>query len=414
MTSLLFAVGCDDGGGDRMDSMADDSAGGSGDDSSSASGNDSGGSSNDSDDGDGNDSGGDPGTDDDPAEPLTNEQVRFYLAKLAPFIAGRSLSFEETELIEAEGEAAIATLIDEWTMQPEFAEAIRDMVANELRVSGTQNGIDYELPGNLAAQLVREDLPWSALLTAEYCVDAAGNQMDCDTGAPYEAGVFTTRAFMLSNKGRFNLGRAKRMLEVFACRAYPMETEVQIPLEKEVLIEMFRAETPEEQTVEEAEGGFGNGSGCYTCHSQFGAHAQLFVKYDDQGLYRPEAGGQQDPEGELGRSFDGLYTSHFDNPAAAAEEATQIFGQPVSGLQEAGEVITEHPFFYECQAKNLIATVFGLEAGASKEIADDLVESLSEQILQVSPTPTMREIVTTVFNDERVIRATVEGLEESP
>ena len=80
-------------------------------------------------------------------------------------------------------------------------------------------------------------------------------------------------------------------MRAFACRTYPMERDLQPPLEADLLIPMFRAETPEEQTVAEATNGFGNGFGCYSCHSQFGAHAQLFVKFDTSGVWHADADG---------------------------------------------------------------------------------------------------------------------------
>ena len=169
-------------------------------------------------------------------EPLTTDQVRFYLGMLAPALAGRSLSYDENARIQAEGEAAIIPLIDEWTLSPGFADSMRDMVQNELQASGERDGIDFELPGNLVAQVVSDGLPWSTILTADYCVDAVGSMIECDTGAPFEAGVLATRAYLIPNKGRFNLTRALRMLEVFACRGYPMEPDIQIPLEKDIFI----------------------------------------------------------------------------------------------------------------------------------------------------------------------------------
>src|SRR5690606_20770392 len=158
----------------------------------------------------------------------------------------------------------------------------------------------------------------------------------------------------------------------FACRIYPMEPAIQVPLEKEFLIPMFRAESAEEQTVDEAKGGFGNGTGCYACHSQFGAHAQLFVRYDDTGMWRADATGLQDeaPEAELGRSFDGLYASHFFDPVAAAAENSWVFGEPVANLHEAGEVISDSRLFRECTVKNLVANTFGLLSGATKDVGE--------------------------------------------
>ena len=344
-------------------------------------------------------------------EPLSTAEVEFYLRKLAPTVAGRSLTFEETRAIERDGEDAIEPMLSAWVEEPGFALAMRDMMETLLAVSGTREGIDFELPGNLVAQVAGQDLPWSTILTADYCVDATGGEVACDTGAPYEAGVLATRAYLISNKGRFNLSRAKRMLSTFGCRNYPMESDIQVPLEKEVLIPMFRAQTAAEQTVEEAAGGFGNGDGCYLCHSQFGAHAQLFVKYDENGLWQSTADGLQDPANELGRSLAGLYTSHMNDPAEAREETSQVFGQEVANLREAGEVIGDHPLFYECTAKNLIATAFRLEAGASDHIESDLVEGLGETILADGTDPTIAHIVLTIFTDEQVIRGVVAGME---
>ncbi|MCH9681429.1 MAG: hypothetical protein K0V04_08350 [Deltaproteobacteria bacterium] len=360
----------------------------------------------------------DPPTDDDDDplpprvsdEPLDEEQVRFYLSRVAPVIAGRSLRYEENQRISEEGEAAIEPMIRGWVQEPGFAESIRYMVQEQLRASGEREGVDYELPGNLAAEIARDDLPWSTLLTADYCVDGDGSHIDCDTGAPYAAGVLATRAYLLSNKGRFNLTRANVMLEAFACRIYPMEHDIQPPLAKSTLIPMFQAESEDDQVVEEAAGGFGNGIGCYFCHSQFGAHAQLFVKFDADGLWRQEATGQQDPYNELGRSFDGLYTSHMLDPYAAADETSQMFGQTVANLREAGEVMSDHQIFGQCTVKNLVANAFGLHAGATDDIAQPLVERIATRVADAESDPTIGQYVVEAFTPDDVIDAVVATL----
>jgi hypothetical protein len=354
--------------------------------------------------------------DDEPAPPgqpapLDTEEVRFYLTRIAPHLVARSLSYEENQLIDLVGEEALLPILDGWTAEPGFGEAVRFMVSDMLAASGQKDGVDFDLPGNLAAEVANEELPWSTLLTADYCVDAAGKHIACDTGAPYESGVLATRAYLMSNKGRFNLGRAKRMLETFACRIYPMEHEIQIPLEKPVLIPMFRAETPEEQTVEEAEGGFGNGSACYGCHSQFGAHAQLFVRFDENGMWQAGATGLQDPAGELGRSTNGLYTSHMNDPVAAMSEASQMFGEPVENLRDAAEVMSDSPLFQSCTVKNLIARVFDLPSGVSPEIEDELVDELAMRATADRADPPIRHYVMEVFTDRRVIDAVLENME---
>lgn len=345
-----------------------------------------------------------PSTPDEPT-PLTVDETRFYLTRIAPLIASRSLTYDENQLIDEVGELAIAPIIDGWTAEPGFAEAIRFMIQDQLHVSGARDGVDFELPGNLAAEIAAENLPWSTLLTADYCVDAGGAHVECDTGAPYESGVLATRAYLIANKGRFNLTRAKRMLETFACRIYPMETEIQIPLQKPQLIPMFQAENADEQTVDEAKGGFGNGIACYNCHSQFGAHAQLYVKFDSDGLWRGEADGQQDPEGELGRSTAGLYTSHMNDPAKAMSEESQMFGQPVENLRDAMGVLTESVLFQQCTVKNIVGRAFGIPSGANTDIDEELVAELAQRITADSADPSIRQYVIAVFNERRVIDA---------
>jgi hypothetical protein len=356
----------------------------------------------------------DDGTDGVQGQRHSEAEVRAYLRRIAPLVVSRGLRIEEDDLIRERGEEAIDEIVSGWLYEPGFVESVRFMVESYVRTSGQREGVDFDLPGNLAALIASQDLPWSTLLTADFCVDADGNAMECDTGAPYEAGVLATRAFLISNTGRFNLGRAKRLLETFACRIYPMEPQIQPPLEKEVLIPMFRAENADEQTVEEATGGFGNGLGCYLCHAQFGAHAQLFVKFDDQGIWRPEATGLQDDYGELGRSFDGLYTSHMDDPADAASEVTQVFGETVANMREAADVLTASPLFAECSVKNVIAHTMGLHSGAANEVDRALVSELAQEITADDSDPSITAYVHAIFTDARVIDAFIASLEVEP
>lgn len=367
-------------------------------------------------DGDDDDGGSDGAPAPGEAEPLEPEQIRFYLTRIAPTLVARSLDYDENVLIDTFGPDALEAILAGWTKEPGFGEAMRYMVSDQLAASGVKDGVDFELPGNLAAEIATEDLPWSTLLTADYCVDADGTHIACDTGAPYESGVLATRAYLIPNKGRFNLGRAKRMLETFACRVYPMEAEIQIPLEKPTLIPMFRAQLPEEQTVDEAQGGFGNGSACYGCHSQFGAHAQLFVRFDENGLWQATATGLQDesPNAQLGRSTNGLYTSHMNDPAAAASEVSQMFGEPVENLRDAAEVMSGSPLFHACTVKNLIGRAFDVPSGASRDIDDELIEDLAMRATANVSDPTIRAYVMEVFTDRRVIDAALANMQEAP
>lgn len=326
----------------------------------------------------------DAGTTGEPAEPglgdlgYTAEDARVYLATIAPMVVGRLLSAEEDNLIYHFGADAIVPIVETWTHEPAFAESARMLIQVKLAASGNKDGIDFELPGNLAAHLARSDRPYAELLTANYCVDPAGAAIPCDTGAPYQAGVLTTRAYLIANASRFNLRRARRMMFIFACATYPMDEGLQPRINKEDLIPMFRAMTQEEQTVPEAANGFGNGSACYSCHGQFSAHAQLFVRFAQDGLWHADATGLQDPANELGRSTNGLFASHFVNPVVAPQEISQVFNQPVSTLTDAAKVLVGGPDFYQCAARNVLEYSFGMSESDAAEIDRKLLAELAE------------------------------------
>jgi len=361
------------------------------------------------------------GTTGEPAEPglgelgYSPEDAREYLAIVAPLVVGRLLDAEEDNLIYHFGAEAIVPIVEAWVTQPAFAESVRMLMQVKLAASGNKDGVDFELPGNLAAHLARNDRPYSELLTADYCVDGVGGPMPCDTGAPYQAGVLTTRAYLLATASRFNLRRARRMMFIFACATYPMDELLQPRINKDDLIPMFRAMSPDEQTVPEAANGFGNGSACYTCHGQFSAHAQLFVRFSQDGLWHADATGLQDPMSELGRSTNGLYTSHFVSPLAAPQEVSQMFNEPVSTLVDAARVLATGPRFTSCAARNVLEYSFGMSETEALLIEPALLDDLAVQAkardLRLRPEstggPTFGDLFVVALTHPRVLQAVI-------
>lgn len=338
---------------------------------------------------------------------LSPEQAYAYLSRMAPMLAQRALNTQELDAINQDGGAAIAPMISAWVDAPAFAEAARAMIQLKLSTSGQTDKINFELPGNLAAYIVRERLPLHTLLTADYCIDDDGAQIDCDTDAPYKAGVLVTRAYMAANASRFNLHRAATMLKTFACMGYPMDQAIQPSLEREELIPMF-------QVVNEAEdvtGGFGNGFACYSCHSQFGAHAQLFVKFDSEGKWRAAAVGAQDPNGELGRSLGNLYASHMDNPLKARREESQMFGQQVDHLGQAAKILTESPQFLSCSTRNLIEFAFSLDESQAKTIPTTLLDDIATLAIEDDgQEPTLSSLAKETFSHPAVVKVITSSL----
>lgn len=337
---------------------------------------------------------------------FSGEDVRSYMRQLAPYLVSRELEQDEIGRLDSDKFAAIAPMLVRWTKEPSFPLAARRLIAQKLSVSGSRDGIDFDLPGNLAEFVVRNDLPLSTLLTADYCVNANGAKIKCDSGAPFEAGVLTTRAFLASRASRFNLTRASTLMRTFVCEAYPMKETVEPRLPRSRLIPMFQVDKEVDENGMEKDT-FGNGSACYGCHGQFGAHAQLFVRFDEKGVYRADATGVQDAKGELGRSQNGLYASHLNAPAEAKSDTSQMLGQQVANVREAAKVLAASPKFVPCQVANILE--YALRLPPPVKIAQEVLDEISAGA-QEAGEPTFSSLVVETFSHPRIVSSVVSGL----
>lgn len=340
---------------------------------------------------------------------LGAEETRAYLAKIAPPLIGRVLSADENAKIDAEGGAAIDPIIRAWQTEAALPLAARALVEEKLSVSGQGAEVDYSLPGNLVEHVVTNDLPWSEILTATSCYDGQGAPIACDSGAPFTSGVLTTRGFLKSRASRFNLTRSSTLMRAFACQVYPQDETLQPKVDIALLKPMFAITDLNEANAEDVAAAVNTGCACNDCHGQFAAHAQLFVKFDQEGLYQPEADGLQDPEGELGRSTNGLMASHFAVPEVAASEASQMFGTSVSNLAEAGRVLSEHPVFLQCAAQNVLEYTLRIDTAGplGKAVSSDMLERIAAHAEEDHVDPTFPDIVHAVFTDPDVVRTTL-------
>jgi hypothetical protein len=318
---------------------------------------------------------------------------------LAPMLVGRTLSAAERSQLEGGGAVALRALLERWVEEPGFAETARDLVSVRLRASGASAALDGTLPGNLAAYLVKNHRPHAELVTAETCRSASGEAIACGSGAPFEAGVLTSRVFLANNAYRFNLKRARTMLQAFACSDYPVSQALQPSLEKRVLLEMFQNDLPPENDP------FGNGAACYTCHSQFGAHAQPFVKFDSDGRWQADATGLQLAGAEAGRSTGKLFTSHMIDAAAARSEATQLFGKRVENLAEAARVMSEHPIYLECAVRSVLGYVLALSESEANAVPAPVVTEIVSEAKKLEPRPTLARLVVETFSHPSIVTA---------
>lgn len=282
----------------------------------------------------------------------------------------------------------------------------------KLSVSGQGTEIDYSLPGNLVAYVVKNDEPWSQVLTATSCYDGAGLAIPCDTGAPFTAGVLTTRGYMASRASRFNLTRSSTLMRAFACQVYPQDEAIQPRVAAERLRHLFSITDLSQASPEELASAANPNHPCYDCHGQFAPHAQLFVKFDEDGIYRPEATGEQDPDGELGRSFGGLMTSHFKEPLEAASEKSQLFGTEVNNIAEAAQVLSGDPLFLQCTAQNLLEYTLRIDTAGplGKTVDEEMLARIAETASSAHSDPTFADIAFATFTDPDVVRTVATAL----
>lgn len=329
-----------------------------------------------------------------------------YAAEIAPFIAGRSLSLSERQRIDAGQYQAFEQILREWTTSPSFPRIARQMITELTRAAGQSDSFEADLPGNLAEYLARERLPYSQLLTASSCYNKSLQPIACDTGAPYTAGLLTTRSYLRAHASRFNLSRAISMVEEFLCMSYPMPDNFQPREAMNTLINLF-ARDPDTPEKDVSSFGFGRAH-CYSCHGQFAPHTQLFVRFDRSGLYRAAATGQQNPAlqpGESGTAEQLLYTSHFRDPQRSSQEYSQMLGQPVQNLAEAAQVLRKTKEFKACAVRRVLSFGARLERSQVSRIQDADVEKILGDLGQISADPSFSDYFYAVFKDPRVITA---------
>jgi hypothetical protein len=351
----------------------------------------------------------------DPSFQPTPQQTLDYMRYIGPSLIGRVLSDDEEAQITKDNLAAVKPILRAWVAEDGFVQAMRNMMEIRLGTNGKRGMVDYNLAGYIVRHVVKNNLPWSTVLTSQSCYDANDTPIACDTGAPFTAGVLTTRGFLAGNEGRFNLGRARAMVLAFLCRDYPMEDTLQPYIDKPMLKLMFRASNAMEQQVAEVAGGFGNGLACYSCHGQFANHAQPFVKFDKSGTWISDATGLQSMTGQLGESDRDLAASHLDDPTNANQEKAQWVGVNIANLAEGATALSKSPKFRECAVQQLLDVGVGLDLGFSTGVKGLFVDSgflkeMADSVTAQDPDPTIQELAIAAYSDPRVMSATLNGL----
>ena len=343
---------------------------------------------------------------------FTHEQVTTYLRTIDSMVGGRSIKKKERAMIIEKGIAAVRPILEELTSHDNFATISRAMLEDLVGASG-KDAFNGDLPGNLMVYLVKNNLPYSQIITADFCVDDDQSKIPCDSGAPFNAGLLTTRMYLTGARSRFNLSRAIEVMENFACQSYPMDPDLQPSAPKEVLIDSFRAEKPSEQDmIVETSARMTN---CYLCHGQFALHTQPFIRFDENGYYRTETNGMQTPDLSPGESKHGdrlFYSSHYALPGEvryqALSEGGNVFGKDVANLREMGLAIASHEAFRTCSIKRALSFHLQIEPSKVELIPSRVFADIKNKI--GAEDPTYQKIVLETFSHPEIIQIVIDSL----
>lgn len=323
-----------------------------------------------------------------------NNSAVSYMSFLSSKLVNRPLTAQETNLIRSQGQASFGQIITSWTDDPRFFQSAKQYVELLLATNGSNDGVNFDLPGYLGLDIARRKRPYKDLITAQNCVNQNGQNIPCDTGAPFTAGVLTTKAFMKKAQGAYNIARAGKLMTEFLCTTYPLPDALEPKLNQADMV-------PELGTTSGAIT-FGNGNNCYSCHSQFGHHTQFFVKFDLNGNYVANATGLQSLGATDGFSQNNLLVSHLREPARARSESSQILGRPAANLQEASQVIANSNLFLPCAIKHLMRHFLRLTDQNMASIKPDLFEKITQDALALNPDPSFSHLLTAIITNPNV------------
>lgn len=198
--------------------------------------------------------------------------------------------------VQAGGREAYESIILRWvdpTQNPDLAPTLRTFFLDlfglpdaVIDVGGSP--VNHAEPANLATYLVANDLPFSGLLTAPYCVDNALNPVPCSGGTPIPAGVLSNQAYLSYYAGNVGFNWAQISTQLLSCRITPDPSDAPL-VECNNCGTGNPAEVPPEDDPSDPprlhKKYQGLGTACTRCLGVFSARRLAFAKYDTDGVY---------------------------------------------------------------------------------------------------------------------------------
>ena len=245
-------------------------------------------------------------TAEDPHNPYTNADYAAALRSASVKLRGRLPSQEDTSLVRSQGRTAYESLIDDYVDSDAFIHEMHALVSRSLGMgddTADAGGVlvTTDAPADLAAYLIDSGLPWTELLSADYCIvssiDATGamqfSETACTNGTPanMRAGVLTLHAFLYvyGQSNTFNFQRTSVMQQFFNCGIYPVGDSPLVRSNSTPGGDPAQDEADPPRVHTKYQGAMMNEDGteiaCAACHSALLSRRNAFAKFDRNGFY---------------------------------------------------------------------------------------------------------------------------------
>ncbi len=239
-------------------------------------------------------------------------------------------------------------LIDDLIESQEFIEKMQTYHQEYFEMPANNADINYREPSNLAAYLIKENIDFRKIVTADYCVNDELEKIPCDAFSSdedtkkYAAGVLTTRGFLTEFAAAYNFKRTAKSFSFFSCSEYPDLDDPGLPRE------LVSAKSKEFNSITAT-------PKCYNCHSTMNPRASLFYNFDISGKFSLNPDNIEDAKKTRD---DANEISHIDDLIIPGTKPVYN-GIEVNNLREYALDMVSDEKFVNCQSKRIINYLLG-------------------------------------------------------
>lgn len=288
---------------------------------------------------------------------FSSDELARALKIVAQALIGRDPSGEELSQART-GLEGYEAVVKSYLELPAF----RDIHINYYRflfeMGGAEAGVNFDEPANLAAYLAVNDLSFTEIVRANYCVsnvngvltkgNCAAFNSDASLANEQGAGVLTTQAFLKKWSASFNFRRVAKAFKVFACQEYPDAGDVGLTeAEVAATVKTFNCTTCE--------------PACYSCHRSMNPRAALFYVFDQTGKYNPGINNSslgQNQSKSIATLSDSNQISYSSDVVVPGVKS-RYHGRTVNSVKEYGALLAQDKRFRDCFAQRMTNLLLG-------------------------------------------------------